>query len=50
MSWRERLAALWHGKVWVGVWSGQTQPPIAVWCAKTVIQPVPVNPDKAARL
>lgn len=31
MSWRERLSALIHGKVWVAVLSGITQPPIAIF-------------------
>lgn len=28
MSWRERFKSLFTGKVWVGVLSGRTQPPI----------------------
>lgn len=30
MSWRERLAALWYGKVWAATLSGGTQPPIFI--------------------
>ena len=30
MSWRERLKVLWTGRVWLGVLSGQTQPPVYV--------------------
>lgn len=29
MTWRERLAALLHGRLWLGVHSGATQP--AIW-------------------
>ena len=29
-GWRERLAFLLTGKVWVWVWSGSTQPPVAL--------------------
>lgn len=28
MTWRERLSALFFGKVWLSVYSGQTQPPV----------------------
>ena len=28
LTWRERLAALFSGRVWLGVLSGQTQPPV----------------------
>ena len=28
MSWKERLLALWKGRVWCAVLSGETQPPI----------------------
>jgi hypothetical protein len=28
MSWRERLKAFFTGKIWLGVLSGQTQPPV----------------------
>ena len=30
MSWRERIEVLLTGKVWLGVLSGQTQPPVYV--------------------
>lgn len=36
MSWRERLSALFRGRVWVYVMMGQTQPPIALSATKTV--------------
>lgn len=32
----ERIRALFFGRVWVSVLSGETQPPIWVACAKTV--------------
>lgn len=27
-TWKERLSILWHGKVWLSVFSGNTQPPV----------------------
>lgn len=30
MSWRERIAALIFGRIWISVLSGKTQPPIYV--------------------
>ena len=30
MSWKERLQALVFGRVWLFVWMGQTQPPVAI--------------------
>lgn len=30
LSWRERLSALFFGKVWLAVMSGQTQPPVSL--------------------
>ena len=35
MTWRERLAALVHGHVWVSVLTGGTQPPMYAEAAKT---------------
>ncbi len=35
MSWRERLAALFYGRVWVAVLSGETQPPIYAEASKS---------------
>ncbi len=29
-SWRERLSILFFGKVWLWVWSGRSQPPVAL--------------------
>jgi len=36
MSFKERLKALLYGKIWIHVLSGETQPPIAIECDKTV--------------
>ena len=30
MTWRERLSALYFGKIWLFVVSGQTQPPVSL--------------------
>ena len=35
-SFRKRLKFLFHGKIWIGVVSGYTQPPIWLDCTKTV--------------
>lgn len=32
----ERLKFLFHGKIWLGVCSGKTQPPVWLDCTKTV--------------
>lgn len=40
MSWRERFAALFFGRVWVWVHSGGvTQPPLAMTSTRTVFVP-----------
>ncbi len=39
MSWRERVTALITGKIWLGVLSGQSQPPVYL----TVEQPFKVQ-------
>ena len=36
MTWKERLSALLFGKVWLYVWFGNTQPPVALEATKTV--------------
>jgi len=36
MTWKQRIKALFWGKVWLSVYSGQTQPPVSVDCSKTV--------------
>lgn len=30
MSWRERLSSLFFGRVWLQIYSGKTQPPVAL--------------------
>lgn len=34
-TWRERLSILLFGRVWLGVLSGGTQPPVWLWGVKT---------------
>ena len=34
-SLKERLSILFHGKVWLGVLWGSTQPPVWIWGART---------------
>lgn len=34
LSWRERVAMLFRGTIWVQVLSGSSQPPIAFWHGK----------------
>lgn len=36
MSWRDRLSALFHGRVWLWVMSGNTQPPVSMVVEKDV--------------
>lgn len=36
LSCKERFQALWHGHIWLYVWSGTTQPPVALSVDKTV--------------
>lgn len=38
MSWRERLSALFFGRVWVAVLSGRTQPPIYAQASKNYLE------------
>lgn len=38
LSWKERLQALFFGRLWVFVLSGSTQPPIALSTEKTVFK------------
>ena len=38
LSFKRRLSALIHGKVWLSVLSGQTQLPVWVYCGKTVFE------------
>ena len=36
LTWRQRLRLLFSGKIWLGVLSGYTQPPVWLTCADTV--------------
>lgn len=38
MSFRQRLSALFFGKIWLSVLSGQTQPPVWVDCVKEIFK------------
>lgn len=38
MSWKERIKLLFHGRVWVSVLAGKSQPPIWVDPSKTVFK------------
>ena len=38
MSWRERIAGLFFGKVWISIRAGRTHPPISVSCEKTIFE------------
>ena len=37
-GWKERLSILFFGKIWVWVYSGYTQPPIALSGEKTIFK------------
>lgn len=36
LSWRERISALWHGRIWLQVYAGHTQPPVSLTAARTI--------------
>lgn len=38
LSWRERLSALLFGTVWLQVWMGPTQPPVALTARRRVLR------------
>ena len=38
MTWRERLSALLFGKIWLSVYSGQTQPPVWLMAANEIFE------------
>lgn len=38
LTWRERFSALFFGKVWLFVHSGQTQPPVALMAIKNIFE------------
>lgn len=43
LSLKERIKALLYGRVWLGVLSGHTQPPVWLDCDKTVFKEVCSN-------
>ena len=38
MSWRERLSSLFFGRVWLRVYSGQTQPPVSLIATRELFE------------
>lgn len=38
MTWRERLSALFFGRIWLSVHSGQTQPPVWLMATKQIFK------------
>jgi len=40
---RERLSALFSGRVWLHVWYGRTQPPVAVEACRTIFRKEPLS-------
>jgi hypothetical protein len=46
MTWRERLSALFFGKVWLFVYSGHTQPPVGLMAMNEIFE----QPKKARLL
>lgn len=38
MSWKQRLAALLCGRVWLSVLGGKTQPPVWIDCVETIFE------------
>jgi hypothetical protein len=39
MTWRERLSALFFGRVWLWVFMGDTQPPVGLEVIKEIFRP-----------
>lgn len=46
MSWRERWYAFRHGHVWLYVYSGETQPPVAMTTQRTVFEKTETKHDE----
>jgi hypothetical protein len=40
MSWRERFSALFFGKIWLFVYGGYTQPPVALMAQLEIFEEV----------
>ena len=38
MAWRERLSLLLHGRIWLWVWMGSSQPPVMLEAKRTVFE------------
>jgi hypothetical protein len=38
MNWKDRLSALIYGNIWLDILSGETQPPVAIKCTKTMFE------------
>jgi hypothetical protein len=38
MSWRERLSSLFFGRVWLWIYSGPTQPPVALRATREIFE------------
>lgn len=38
MTWKERISALFFGKVWLYVYSGHTQPPVGLLVTKQIFR------------
>ena len=45
MTWRERLSALFFGKIWLSIYSGHTQPPVWLMAKNEIFEQ-----PKSARL
>ena len=46
VSWHERLSILFFGRVWLQVWGGRTQPPVAISGERTIF-PEDLPPEAA---
>lgn len=46
LSWRERFSALFFGKIWLCVLSGQTQPPVWLMATKEIFSEVKEQPHE----
>jgi len=45
MTWRERFSALFFGKVWLFIYSGFTQPPVALMACREIFGEVKGKAD-----
>jgi len=46
MTWRERVSALFFGRIWLCVYSGQTQPPVWLMATKKIFGEVKEQPHE----